>query len=316
MPFTLVYPTEDDTHDAPHAALIRGPAIPLLMYGGSGKGDMTATLTEAALRAGFTGIDTANYPGGYNEKGTGDGFVAALKSGIKRENLFVQSKFSPVQMHAPGRVPYNPTQQIEDQVRESIQQTFQHLQVSYLDSLILHVSYAHAEDNMRVWKVFEEYVPSKISYIGVSNFNLAQLRHLYDNATIKPTFIQNRFTRANFFDRDVRDFCKAHRIIYQEYSMLRGNDDLLRSHLMESVAKKLDVEPSLAFYILFLCLGDVQVLDGTTRLERMKMDLRAVNDVFGDGGFRSKLKPSVKEFKKLLDKVASEYVNYGEHGSE
>lgn len=42
-----------------------------------------------ALGLGFKGVDTANFPAAYNEPQTGEAISAAIKSGIKRENLFV-----------------------------------------------------------------------------------------------------------------------------------------------------------------------------------------------------------------------------------
>jgi diketogulonate reductase-like aldo/keto reductase len=69
--------------------LILGPKTPLLMYGTAWKEEKTADLTETAFKLGFTAVDTANYPTGYNEPLTGDGIQAALKSGLKREDLFV-----------------------------------------------------------------------------------------------------------------------------------------------------------------------------------------------------------------------------------
>lgn len=65
--------------------------IPLLLYGTAWKEESTAHLTETAVLKGFTCIDTANYPTAYDEKLTGDGIAAALRSGIKRSNLFVRA---------------------------------------------------------------------------------------------------------------------------------------------------------------------------------------------------------------------------------
>jgi diketogulonate reductase-like aldo/keto reductase len=70
-------------------------AAPLLLYGTSRKGDKTAELTETALKLGFTGVDTANFPASYNEALTGVGIAAALASGIKREDLFVSKPNCP-----------------------------------------------------------------------------------------------------------------------------------------------------------------------------------------------------------------------------
>ena len=69
-----------------------GPKTPLLLYGTAWKDNKTAELTERAVKDGFTGLDTANYPTAYDESLTGDGIAATLKSGIKRSDLFVCAK--------------------------------------------------------------------------------------------------------------------------------------------------------------------------------------------------------------------------------
>lgn len=73
--------------------------IPLLLYGTAWREERTAHLTETAVLKGFTRIDTANYPTAYDEKLTGDGIAAALKSGIKRSNLFVRVVSSPFSLY-------------------------------------------------------------------------------------------------------------------------------------------------------------------------------------------------------------------------
>jgi diketogulonate reductase-like aldo/keto reductase len=65
------------------------PQVPLLIYGTAWKEESTGKLSQEALENGFTGLDTANYPTAYNEPLTGDGIEASLKTGIKREHLFV-----------------------------------------------------------------------------------------------------------------------------------------------------------------------------------------------------------------------------------
>lgn len=64
--------------------------VPLLIYGAAFKEGRTAELVQEALENGFTGLDSANYPTAYDEPLTGDGIEASLKTGIKREDLFVR----------------------------------------------------------------------------------------------------------------------------------------------------------------------------------------------------------------------------------
>ncbi|KAL7814192.1 NADP-dependent oxidoreductase domain-containing protein [Trichoderma aethiopicum] len=276
------------------------PKTSLLLYGTAWKEDKTARLTETALLSGFTCVDTANYPTAYNEQLTGEGIAAALNSGIKRSDLFIQSKFTPVWAHAKDKVPFNPHQSIEGQIVESVQQSLKHLQVDYLDSLLLHVPFKDDNDNLIAWRVLEAFVPHTIRSLGVSNFTLSQLEELYACATIKPTIVQNRFYKETRYDFDVRAFCAEHGITYQAYWMLRHNLEILASSVLNTVAAKLNVEKELAFYVLILGLGGTQVLNGTTDPGRMVQDLKIIGEIFGDEERLRELQTDFDEFRRLL----------------
>ncbi|EEP78482.1 predicted protein [Uncinocarpus reesii 1704] len=172
-----------------------GPKTPYLVYGTAWKEEKTGEFTETAFRHGFTGVDTANHPTAYNEPLTGDAIEAVLKSGVKRSDLFIQTKFTPLWAHDKSKIPFNPDQSLEGQIRQSIQQSFDHLKVDYLDAFMLHAPFQNENDNLVAWKVFETYVPDKIRCLGVSNFSLPQLKRIYENSTVKPLVVQNRFHR-------------------------------------------------------------------------------------------------------------------------
>ncbi|KAM0267821.1 hypothetical protein ACHAQH_010076 [Verticillium albo-atrum] len=210
------------------------PKTPLLIYGTAWKEETTAQLTETALENGFTGVDTANYPTAYNEPLTGDGITAAI-----------QTKFTPVWAHNKDKIPFNPNQSIEHQVRESIKQSLEHLQVDYFDALFLHIYFENDEDNITAWKVFETFVPHTIRSLGVSNFKLSQLKELDDAVTVKPAFVQNRFYKETDFDFEVREFCTEHGILYQAYWMLKHNPEVLESEVLASVAEGLTLRKNL-----------------------------------------------------------------------
>lgn len=81
--------------------------------------------------------------------------------------------------HDEDKMPFNPEQSIQDQVEESIRQTFEHLKVDYLDALFLHAPYEKEEDNLVAWRIFETFVPDKIRHLGVSNIELPKLQNIY-----------------------------------------------------------------------------------------------------------------------------------------
>lgn len=65
-------------------------AIPEIIYGTAFKFEKTARLVEAALKAGFRGIDTAGSNHAYREAFAGEGIAAAMASGeISRQDLYV-----------------------------------------------------------------------------------------------------------------------------------------------------------------------------------------------------------------------------------
>lgn len=127
-------------------------AFPAVFYGTAWKKEKTAELVELALRNGFRAIDTACQPKHYNEKGVGDGIARA---GLKREELFIQTKYTPIGGQDKNNVPYNPKDSVPVQVRTSLEVSLKNLQTNYLDSLVLHSPMGSLEETVQVWRVFE-----------------------------------------------------------------------------------------------------------------------------------------------------------------
>lgn len=178
--------------------------------------------------------------------------------------------------------------------------------MDYFDAFFLHAPYEDENDNLVAWRVLETFVPHQIRCLGVSNFSLSQLRTVYYNSVVKPVIVQNRFIKDTAYDIELRAFCADHDILYQAFGMLKANSEILESELLSSVAERLEVEKPLAFYILILGLGGTRILDGTTKSQRMIHDLQTVKLIFGNGGLRPDIQTSVKEFRQLLWKIASE----------
>ena len=70
----------------------RSPAI---VYGTAWKKGKTEELVFEAVQAGFRGIDTACQPKHYFEAGTGAAIARLAKAGVAREDLFLQTKYTP-----------------------------------------------------------------------------------------------------------------------------------------------------------------------------------------------------------------------------
>jgi aryl-alcohol dehydrogenase-like predicted oxidoreductase len=102
--------------------------IPPFIYGTA---DQTARLVELAIDSGFTAIDTANQLIHYQEALVGEALLALAKKGVKRESLFLQTKFTSVagQDH---RTPYDQSADLPTQVQQSFESSLKHLHTNYM----------------------------------------------------------------------------------------------------------------------------------------------------------------------------------------
>lgn len=260
--------------------------------------DRTGELKALALKKGFSGVDPANYLSAYKQPSVGIAIEEALKSGVKRERQFIlehqekpvrsrgsnidkwgklhlhpgTTKFTPIWAHAESKLPYNANQPLEDQVRESIEQSFQNLIIDYIDALPLHMPFEDKQDDTVAWHVMESFVPSRVGGLGVSNSSRAALEKLYAAATVKPEIVQSRLQEEKEYDADVREYLDKTGIVYQAFSLLKANQEIRSSELVARVAERFYTEREIAFYMLVLGLGKVSIVNGTTS-EAREMDL-------------------------------------------
>ena len=250
--------------------------IPTFLYGTAWKDERTAHLTRSAIQAGFRGIDTANQRRHYFEQGVGDTLEELSRDGpLTRNDLFLQTKFT----YAAGqdhRLPYDPRADFPTQVRQSFASSLQHLRTDYLDSYILHgpsVARGLSDADYAVWKEMEALCrDNKTRFIGVSNVNLGQLRMLAQAAEIPPRFVQNRCFAATYWDRDIREFCAEHNMIYQGFSLLTANPHVLGDPRMINIARQ---HQKTVAQVVFRFAQQVGMLPltGTTDSSHMKEDL-------------------------------------------
>jgi diketogulonate reductase-like aldo/keto reductase len=194
------------------------------IYGTAWKEDFTAECVYNAVVAGYRAIDTANQRKHYHEQGVGEGLKRAYAAlSLNRAQLFIQTKFT----YARGqdhRKPYDESASLTEQVRQSMASSLEHLDTDYVDSYLLHGPYqAHgiSEHDLETWSAMEElYRQGHTRALGVSNVSVSQLGSLFEQASIKPTFVQNRCYPQIHWDREVRQFCTDHAIAYQGFSLL------------------------------------------------------------------------------------------------
>ncbi|KAK3715114.1 hypothetical protein LTR37_007324 [Vermiconidia calcicola] len=259
--------------------------IPSLIYGTAWKKDQTRALVKQALLTGFRGVDTAAQPKHYQEDLVGQGIRDAIaEGGLRREDLYIQTKFTSIHGQDPNKMPYNPEKSITNQVSSSVASSLHNLRhledpkaKSYLDCLVLHSPFPSMKDTQEAWRAMEIHVPQQVRTLGISNiYQLENLKALYDFATIKPSVVQNRFYPATGYDTAIRGFCAEKGMIYQSFWTLTGSPRLLQSTPVAMLAERVGVSKPVAVYGLVLGLGNTSILCGTTNSQRMQEDLVGV----------------------------------------
>ena len=253
---------------------LQGVRVPALVYGTAWKEDRTTELVEQALNAGFKGIDTACQPKHYQENLVGDGLDKVFANGIKRENIFIQTKFTPLPGQDPNRIPYDPEANLDEQIRQSLQTSLKNLKVDVIDSLVIHSPMPTMEETLEAWRVMEEFVNQGIvQQLGISNcYHFEYFKYLFEVSRIKPAIIQNRFYAQSDYDLDIRQFCLEHGVLYQSFWTLTANPHILASKEISELAHNYNRTSAQIFFRYLNQIGIVP-LTGTTSLAHMQQDL-------------------------------------------
>jgi len=210
--------------------------------------EMTKEAVITAVKAGYRLIDCANdYD---NEHVIGEALQQLFKEGVvKREDLFIQAKL------------WNSNHRPEH-VKPDLDATLKDLQLNYIDSYVIHWPMAvpssgkrvalrpdgcrpghHSENTMfpltddgyycadhesnylDTWAVMEDLVDQGLTRsIGLSNFNRKQIAEVMAaSKKHQPAVLQNE-SHPYLQEKDLRDFCKIHNIVFQAYSSLGSAD--------------------------------------------------------------------------------------------
>jgi len=208
-----------------------GNEIPLI---GLGTWQMSPEDAEAsveyALRNDYIHIDTARTY--HNEEAVGRGIKAA---GVDREDFFLTTKVS-----AAAKSYEAAKQDIDDSLNA--------LDTSYLDLMIIHSPRpwgeakedgAYYEENRQVWKALEEaYEAGTIKAIGVSNFDIDDLKNILEVAEVKPMLNQIKY-HIGLRDEALVQFCQENDMIVEAYSPI-GTGKLLDNEDIKPIADKYD----------------------------------------------------------------------------
>lgn len=207
--------------EVPTIALNNGVLIPQL-----GFGTYQITPEEAkqatldALEVGYRHIDTAEMYG--NEKQVGEAVAA---SGIDRAEIFVTSKLNNG-FHA------------RDAALTAFDGTLDALGFDYLDLFLIHWPLPTIGDFVETWKAMQEmYESGRVKAVGVSNFQAAHLKRLFDETSIVPAVNQIE-VHPYLVQESLRAFDAAHGIATEAWSPI-AQGKVLDDEVIGSIAEKL-----------------------------------------------------------------------------
>lgn len=186
----------------PYITLSNGVQIPQVGLGtfkSTGEEAYISVLT--ALKNGYRHIDSARVYG--NEKEVGR---AVKDSQVPREEIFITTKIYIDQMGY-------------DKTLKSFEESLQWLGMGYVDLLMIHWPQKD-ELNRETWKALEKiYSDKKARAIGVCNFKIHHLEHLFPYCTVKP--MVNQFELHPWLQQvPTREFCASQGIAVTSYGPL------------------------------------------------------------------------------------------------
>ncbi|MFI2304427.1 aldo/keto reductase [Actinacidiphila glaucinigra] len=245
--------------NVPDITLNNGVTMPQLGFGvWQVPDDEAATAVATALEAGYRSIDTAALY--RNEQGTGRAIAA---SGIPREELFVTTKL------------WN-TDQGHDNALRAFDASLGKLGLDYVDLYLIHWPAPARGLYLETWRALEKiHADGRARAIGVSNFPVAQLRHLLDEGGVAPALNQVEL-HPHLPQTELRAFHAGHGIATEAWSPLGQGRGLLDEPALAAVAAKHGRTPAQVVLRWHLQIGNVVIPKSVTP-SRIRENI----DVFG-----------------------------------
>jgi diketogulonate reductase-like aldo/keto reductase len=269
----------------PWTAAEGGSRLPQVIYGTAWKKERTSGLVAQALEFGFRGIDTACQPKHYDEARVGEAIADALARGVlRREELYLQTKFTSLGGQDPQRIPYDPRAPLAEQVAQSFATSLRNLRTTWIDALVLHSPMPTRAETSDVWRAMEAlHASGQVKRLGISNcYGLAELRWLCETHAVAPSVVQNRFYADTGYDREIRAYCRERGILYQSFWTLSANPRLLAHAALRAVAERHRATPAQVLFRWLTQEGCVP-LTGTSSAQHMQESLAIFDFVLDDG---------------------------------
>jgi diketogulonate reductase-like aldo/keto reductase len=158
--------------------------------------------------------------------------------------------------------------------------SLEHLATDRVDSYVLHgpaSNYDWTDADAEVWEAMrKERDAGRARLLGVSNVSLENLHQMASVHAELPAFVQNRCYARFGWDRAVRQFCHEHKIVYQGFSLLTANQEVLHHPLIASLAASANATPAQVVFRFARSVG-ILPLTGTSNAWHMKEDLASVD---------------------------------------
>lgn len=236
-----------------YTTLNNGIKMPILGYGTYQIPNSEAQrCVEDALSVGYRLIDTAQAYA--NEQAIGEALKSAMKGGIKRDELFIETKLWISHTN-------------EKDAFKAFEMSLKKLGLDYIDLYIIHQPY---NDSYGAWRAMSKlYKDKKIRAIGVSNFYADKITDFCLFNDIKPAV--NQIELHPFFQKvDEQKINNDLSVAVQSWaSFAEGQNDIFKNELLSQIGKKYGKTPAQVI-LRWLIERNVIVIPKTTRIERMR----------------------------------------------
>lgn len=201
-----------------------------------------------ALTIGYRLIDTA--AAYYNEQSVGK---AIKKSNVKREEIFVTTKFLPA---VPGY----------EKAKRACEASLKNMGLDYIDLYLIHLPQG---DRNSSWDaMIDLYKEGKLRAIGVSNFNLNEIQDLAKHHSVIPAV--NQVETHPFSQKtEMQEALKSQGIQLESWApFAQGKNNLFNNELLKAFSKKYN--KSVAQVVLrWLIQREVVVIPKSANLKRI-----------------------------------------------
>ena len=169
----------------------------------------------SALAGGCRLIDTANAY--VNERAVGR---AMKRSGLKREEIFLETKLWP---------------SFYEQA-DAVEKTLERLDTSYIDLLLIHQPAGNYVAGYRLME--KAYKEGKVRAIGLSNFNMEQIKEILSICEVKPAILQTE-VHPYFQEKELKKFLTSQGMAIQAwYPLGHGDKALIEEPVFSKLAQK------------------------------------------------------------------------------